>query len=73
MNSDSPLNWEKLANPTLPVSNIDYNYSSISFYKLTLLFLNFLFIFICILLIHKYIFIQNIKHLNDDEDYSKWN
>ncbi len=73
MNSDSPLNWEKIANPTIPVSNINNKYSSYSYNTLILLIINFLLVFVCLFIYQnnkKYI---NNKQPNDDQDYNKWN
>lgn len=73
MNSDSPLNWEKLANPTIPVSNINNKYSSYSYNTLIILIINFLLVFICLFIYQNNIKYINYKQSNDDQDYNKWN
>ena len=74
MNSDSPLNWEKIANSTLPgSSNINNKYSTYSYNTLIILIINFLLVFVCLFIYQnnkKYI---NYKQSNDDQDYNKWN
>lgn len=70
MNSDSPLNWEKLANPTIPVNN---KYSSYSYNTLILLIINFLLVFVCLFIYQNNKNYINYNQPNDDQDYNKWN
>jgi len=78
MNSDSPLNWDKIANSTLPVSNNTIEvipYPSLSYNTIVLLIIIILTIFGCLFIYqqNKDIYTPNINHLCDDDDYNKWN
>jgi len=78
MNSDSPLNWAKIANSTLP-SNNNINeiteYPSLSYNSIVLIIVILLSIFICIFIYqqNKNIYSPNINASCDDDDYNKWN
>jgi len=80
MNSDSPLNWDKIANTTLPSNNYDNisvvtEYPSLSYNSIILIIIMLLSIFICIFIYqqNKNIYSPNINVSCDDDDYNKWN
>lgn len=78
MNSDSPLNWDKIANSTLPVTNNTVeviSYPSLSYNTIVLLIIIILTIFGCLFIYqqNKDIYTPNINQTCDDDDYNKWN
>ena len=78
MNSDSPLNWDKIANSTLPVTNNTVeviSYPSLSYNTIVLLIIIILTIFGCLFIYqqNKDIYSSNINQTCDDDDYNKWN
>ena len=78
MNSDSPLNWDKIANSTLPSNNNNINeiteYPSLSYNSIVLIIIILLSIFICLFIYqqNKNIYIPNHNQSCDDDDYNKW-
>jgi len=77
MNSDSPLNWDKITNTTLPsndnISEIT-EYPSLSYNSIILIIIILLSLFICIFIYQQLnIYNPNINTSCDDDDYNKWN
>jgi hypothetical protein len=78
MNSDSPLNWDKIANSTLPASNnineVVSLYPSFSYNAIVLILVIILTFFGCIFIYqqNKDIYSPNLEKSCDDDDYKKW-
>ena len=76
MNSDSPLNWDKIANSTLPANNISQinEYPSLSYNAIVFIIIILLSIFICLFIYqqNKNIYSPNPSKSCDDDDYIKW-
>ena len=77
MNSDSPLNWDKIANSTLPSNDTTevISYPSLSYNTLILLVILILIIFGCLFIYqqNRDIYGPNVIASCDDDDYNKWN
>jgi hypothetical protein len=84
MNSDSPLNWDKIAQPTIPTdltdiyANISDNnlYPTINYNTLIFILIILLSFLICIFIYQQnkiYFSSSKNKQSCDDDDYIKWN